>query len=109
MSVTIIRAEGNHLDNTRKLHFSRSISSEAFYMRCWSKAVEETGSKLFRDSSDFEVSDLEQVMSELKSQLAWAEANLTENDLYYMKERIEHLLECIPKACEESDLPFQIY
>ena len=107
MSVGIIRYKGNKFDNG--LIFGKNVSTEAFYQKYWSKAVSDTGSKLFKDGSQFEVSDLEQVMSELQLQLAWAEGNLSGRDLDYMKERIENLLVCIPKACEESDEKFEIF
>ena len=113
MSVGIFRYEGvrerDRLNSNYKLIFGKNVSSEAFYTRCWSKAVEETGSRLFRDGSEFEVSDLEKVMSELKLQLSWAEVNLSGYDLEYMKERIENLLISIPQACEESDVKFEIF
>lgn len=109
MSVGIVRSVGHRLKNNYKLLFAENVSGEDFYTRYWSKAVEETGSKLFRDNSKFEVSDLEQVMSELKLQLAWAEANLTGYDLEYMKGRIENLLIRIPEACKENNEPFRIF
>ena len=81
MSVAIFRTDGDMSDKNSKLIFAKNVSGEEFYQRVWTKAIADMNVKLFKDGSKFEVSDLEQVMSELKSLLLWAEANLSGGEL----------------------------
>jgi len=110
MSVAIFR-HGDKQIGASNLSFYENISGEDFYQRVWTKAIADTGVTLFREYSQFEVSDLEQVMDELNRLLVWAEANLSNlggGDLDYMRPRIENLLVRIPEACKENDATFHI-
>ena len=88
MSVGLYRYSGDINDKNTELIFSENISSEVFYQRYWVKAICESKVKLFKDGCDFDVGDLNIIMSELNALGAWATENLSGIDLKYMSERI---------------------
>ena len=89
MSVGLYRYSGDINDKNTELIFSENISSEVFYQRYWVKAICESKVKLFKDGCDFDVGDLNIIMSELNALGDWATENLSGIDLKYMRERIQ--------------------
>ena len=89
--------------------FSVFLSSEVFYQRYWVKAICESKVKLFKDGCDFDVGDLNIIMSELNALGAWATENLSRIDLKYMSERIENLKSVLPQACKCKGGKFYIF
>ena len=65
--------------------------------------------KLFKDGCDFDVGDLNIIMSELNALGAWATENLSGIDLKYMSERIENLKSVLPQACKCKGGKFYIF
>ena len=96
MSVGLYRYSGDINDKNTELIFSENISSEVFY-------------QLFKDGCDFDVGDLNIIMSELNALGAWATENLSGIDLKYMSERIENLKSVLPQACKCKGGKFYIF
>lgn len=109
MSVGLYRYSGDINDKNTELIFSENISSEVFYQRYWVKAICESKVKLFKDGCDFDVGDLNIIMSELNALGAWATENLSGIDLKYMSERIENLKSVLPQACKCKGGKFYIF
>lgn len=98
MSVGLFRLNGDIDDPDSKITFSKNVSTEEFYHKYWEKGIEDVGIKIFKDGSQFNKSQLNDVLIELEKLKIWATKNLTGVELTYMKERIEYLQEAIPNA-----------
>ncbi len=86
-----------------------NISTTQFFNEYWEKAIKDTNVKIFKENSQFMKSQMLDVLFELELIKKWAETNLTGINLEYMTERIENLLESIPKAFDEDDTILYIY
>lgn len=85
------------------------ISTERFYLSHWEPAIREMNVSIFRDGSQFQQSDLDQVLNELSRLKDWAVRNLTGSDLLYMKGRIEHLQSVIPNSFPDAQTILYIF
>ena len=105
MAISVNR-EGN-LDGS--IDLTINISTTQFFNEYWEKAIKDTNVKIFKENSQFVKSQMLDVLFELELIKKWAETNLTGINLEYMTERIENLIESIPKAFDKDDIILYIY
>lgn len=102
MAVGLYKYEGNINDRNSKLILSENISSQQFYEKYWERAIEELNIKYIQDGAELDFSKKDMVLEELKLLLYWAEQNLQDNDLEYMKSRIKNLQKVVPIAFDDE-------
>lgn len=86
-----------------------NIATTQFFNDYWEKAIEETNAKIFKENGSFGKAQISAVLYELENIKKWAEKNLTGINFIYMNERIEELLEQIPKAFDKEETILYIY
>ena len=105
MSVELYKYSGNIYDKNSKLILNESISSQQFYDIYWEKAIQELRIKYVQDGTEFDISKKEILLKELELLLSWAKQNLQNENLNYMKSRIENLKNVIiTELCNEKDI-----
>ena len=111
MSVEIEGVRGNDIyDRHAEMLYSLGVSGQKFYDTIWTKGIEETCGKIFHDGGQFDKSQLDAVINELKRLHDWAGANLDEKDKGYMQWKIENLLNTLPGVFEKyEDIILYIY
>lgn len=105
MAISVNR-EGN-LDGS--IDLTINIATTQFFNEFWERAIKEKNVKIFRENGHFEKSQLDEVLDELEAIKKWAETNLAGTQQEYMKERIENLIDSIPKAFNKDDTILYIY
>ena len=96
MSVGLYKYDGDIYDENSEIVLSENIASQAFYERCWRKAILQFKIKYIQDGAEFDCSKKDQAMRELDLLHGWAECNLRDEELEYMKSRVENLQKVIP-------------
>ena len=109
MAVGLYKYDGNFSDRGSKLILSENIASQQFYEKYWEKAIKELNIKYMQDGAEFDKTKKEIVLEELNLLLCWAEKNLQEKDLEYMKSRIENLQKVIPIAFDDENSMLYIF
>lgn len=109
MAVGLYKYDGDINDRNSKLILSENISSQQFYSKYWEKAIDELGIKYLQDGAEFDKSKIDIILKEIKSLLSWADINLIEKDLAYMKERLENLQKIIPTAFDDDKTILYIF
>lgn len=93
MSVGIYRYNVSISNPLAHIIFSESISSEAFYQEFWTKAVNDTNAKLFKDGSSFTSDKIPIVLQELSSLKNWANINISDDTKrLYMIRHIDNII-----------------
>lgn len=99
MSVALFQFDRKDIyDRDAEIILSAPISTEAFYLEYWEKAIKELDIKIFQDGSEFDKTKLDEVLLELKLLKDWTIKNLSGYNLEYMKERIENMQKIIPEV-----------
>lgn len=109
VSVGLYKYDGNIYDRDSKLVLSENIASQRFYEQYWEKAIKELNIKYIQDGAEFDSSKESEVLEELRQLQYWAETNLNDEDLEYMKNRIQNLQKVIPNAFENKDTILYIF
>ena len=86
-----------------------NIATTKFFNEFWEKAIIDTNAKIFKENSQFGKNQMNDVLHELELIKGWTELNLTGTNLSYMKERIENLINDIPKAFDKDETILYIY
>lgn len=101
-----VNREGN---SDGSIDLTINISTTQFFNEYWEKAIKDTNAKIFKENSQFGKSQILDVLQELELIRKWAEANLVGINLEYMAERIENLIDNIPKAFDKDETILYIY
>lgn len=109
MSVELYKYLGSIYDRNAKLILSESIASQQFYDTYWERAIKELKIKYIQDGAEFDISKKETVLKELDLLLHWAEKNLEQENLQYMKSRIENLQKVIKAKLSNKEDIFYIF
>ena len=105
MAISINR-EGNP---DGSIDLTINIATTQFFNEYWEKAIKNTNVKIFRENSQFGKKQMQDVLQELALIKKWAKENLTGSDLAYMTERVDTLLDNIPKAFDKEETILYIY
>lgn len=109
MAVGLYKYGGDINDRNSKLILSENIASQQFYEKYWERAVKDLSIKYMQDGAEFDSSKKDMVLDELESLLHWAEKNLQEKDLEYMKSRVESLQKVVSIALEDENSILHIF
>lgn len=101
-----VNREGNP-DGT--IDLTINVATTHFFIEYWEKAIKDTNARIFQENGQFGKSQVPDVLHELELIKKWAEANLTGLELKYMTERVDNLLDNIPKAFNKEDTILYIY
>ena len=105
MAISVNR-EGNQ---DSSIDLTINISTTQFFNEYWEKAIKDTNARIFKENSQFGKSQMLDVLHELELIKKWAEVNLTGTDQEYMIERVENLLDNIPRAFDNDETILYIY
>lgn len=86
-----------------------NISTTQFFNEYWEKAIKDTNAKIFKENSQFRKNQMLDVLYELELIKKWAETNLSGTNMEYMTERVQNLLDSIPKAFDDEETILYIY
>lgn len=109
MAVDILRFDRDSEDKNSEIIFSYPVASETFFRNVWIPAIAKTELKLFKDWGKFTPNQINDVLDELRILMKWCDENLTGNDRFKMKSRIEDLMNVIPEEVPNSNEPFYIF
>lgn len=101
MSVEIYGVKGNNIyDAEAETLYSAGVSAQKFYDTVWERGIAETGVKIFQDGRQFDRTQLDAVIKELKGLYEWGEKNLTGTDKSYLQSKTKYLIDDLPRAFE---------
>lgn len=111
MSVGVFRFKNDNISVNSVQIFYASVASEEFYNRVWTQALLDTNAKIFKDGSEFNPKQVNDVLKELDKLIDWCLKNLENgsHDYIYMYNHLSFLIQSISEEAGRGDEKFFVY
>lgn len=85
------------------------VASERYFNSVWEKAINELNLHYIGNGKYINLHDLTEILEEFLKVRVWAKENLSGCDKDYVVDRINYILEYLPKCWNENDDIKQLY